>query len=342
MDRILTIHFPEARRGAIRDNDRATSAREWDRTSMQLTGLHHVQFEVRDLDRLERFASDFGLVTVLRTPDRLVMRTLGGDACAYVANRGAEDRFVGLAFTTADRAALDAARGHGGVDLGQLDLPGGGEAVALTDPDGNRVLIVHGSARREPDPPYTELQLNTPFLKQRFGRQQHARDVAPARLWRLGHLGLFVKSFPASARWYGETLGLIGSDVYHVPGVPQAQIVGFMRLDRGEEWTDHHTLALMQDERGGCHHISFEAQDFEAQQRTHRFLKRQDHESIWGVGRHPHGSHVFDVWRSPDGARFETFSDTDLLRASDGTRVHDISSVEMDVWSDDEPTRYFM
>jgi hypothetical protein len=100
-------------------------------------------------------------------------------------------------------------------------------------------------------------------------------------------------------------------------------------------------VALMQDERGGCHHISFEVQDYEAQNRTHRFLKRQHYESIWGVGRHPHGSHVFDVWRSPDGARFETFSDTDLFRASDGTNLHDISTVIMDEWVDDGPERYF-
>ncbi len=310
--------------------------------TIQLTGLHHVRFEARDLDRLEAFAADFGLITVLREPDRLVMRTQGGDECAYVATRGAADRFAGLAFAAADRATLDAARAKGAIDVGQLDLPGGGEAVELSDPDGNSVLVVHGSSRRAADEAWSELLLNTPFRKERFGRQQAARDVAPARLWRLGHIGLFVKSFAASDAWYGEMLGLIGSDVYHVPGVPQAQIVGFMRLDRGEEWTDHHTLALMQDDRGGCHHISFEAQDFEAQQRTHRFLQRQDYEAIWGVGRHPHGSHVFDVWRSTDGARFETFSDTDLLRASDGTRVHDISSVEMDVWSDDEPTRYFI
>ena len=59
------------------------------------------------------------------------------------------------------------------------------------------------------------------------------------------------------------------------------------------------------------------------------------------VGRHPHGSHVFDVWRSPDDARFETFSDTDLFQASDGTNLHDISTVIMDEWLDDGPERYF-
>ncbi len=310
---------------------------------MQLKALHHVTFAVRDLDRQEAFCADFGLIRAERTDSRLVMRTEGGDEACYVAIKGDEDGFVGLAFEVDDAAMLgEAVARLGAEQRPDLDIPGGGRCVALTDPDGNQVLLVHGSARREAGQPDDDLVINTPFAKHRFGRQQSHREVGPARLWRLGHLALFVRSFAASSAWYAEKLGLIGSDVYHVPGVPQAQIVGFCRMDRGEDWVDHHTLAFMQDERGGCHHISFEAHDFEAQQRTHRHLGRKDYDAIWGVGRHPHGSHVFDVWRSPDGARFETFSDTDLFRKSDGTRVHDISTVVMDVWSDDEPTRYFI
>jgi catechol 2,3-dioxygenase-like lactoylglutathione lyase family enzyme len=309
---------------------------------MRLKGLHHVRFQTGDLDRLEVFAQDFGLVTRDRTADRLVMRTRGGDACAYVAMRGDSDAFLGMAFEVETRTHLDEATSRlGASPVASLDLPGGGERVSLRDPDGNEVMLVHAPARQAPEDAYPELQHNTPFSKPRLGRSQFARERGPARLWRIGHVGLFVKSFRAAAAWYGEKLGLIGSDLYHVPGQPRAQIVGFLRMDRGDEYVDHHVLALMQDERGGCHHISFEAQDYEAQQRTHRFLRAKAYESIWGVGRHPHGSHVFDVWRSPDGARFETFSDTDLFRAQDGTRIHDISSVVMDEWSDDEPTRYF-
>lgn len=309
---------------------------------MLIKGLHHVRFQVTDLGRQEQFCADFGLASAERTADRLVMRTRGGDECAYVAVKGESDAFLGLAFEVDTAEALaDAVTRLGASPVQDLDLPGGGRSVALTDPDGNEVLLVHGTGRRMAEDAYPELQINTPFAKHRFGRNQHPRARGPARLWRLGHIGLFVKSFAASSAWYAETLGLVGSDVYHVPGVPQAQIVGFFRLDRGEDYVDHHVVAFMQDERGGCHHISFEAQDFEAQQRTHRYLRAKDYESIWGVGRHPHGSHVFDVWRSPDQARFETFSDTDLFCKSDGTKVHDISTVVMDEWSDDEPTRYF-
>jgi len=310
---------------------------------MPIKAIHHVRFAVEDLERQEAFASDFGLVVADRSDDRLVMRTRGGDAYAYVAIKSEKDRFRGFAFEVESEQDLDrAVEEHGATRLGELDLPGGGTAVALTDPDGNEVVLLHGCEHGEAEEGYPDLVINTPFRKQRFGRNQHPRETGPAQLWRLGHVGIFVKSFAASRQWYEEKLGLIGSDIYHIPHNPNAQIVGFFRLDRGEEYVDHHVVALMQDERGGCHHISFEVQDFEAQNRTHRFLKRKEYEPIWGVGRHPHGSHVFDVWRSPDRARFETFSDTDLFRASDGTNVHDISTVVMDEWSDDEPTRYFV
>lgn len=309
---------------------------------MRLKALHHVRFQVRDLDKQERFGTDFGLITAERTADRLVMHTRGGDQCAYVAVKGDSDKFIGLAFEVDDAASLDeAVTDLGASAVENLDLPGGGRSVSLTDPDGNTVMLVHGVTRADAGDAYPELLLNTPFEKRRFGRNQHGRERGPAQLWRIGHIGLFVKSFRASTEWYARNLGLVGSDIYHIPGQPQAQIVGFFRMDRGEEYVDHHVVAFMQDERGGCHHISFEAQDFEAQQRTHRYLGSKAYEAIWGVGRHPHGSHVFDVWRAPDGARFETFSDTDLFRKDHGTNIHDISQVVMDEWSDDEPTRYF-
>ncbi|SNS92877.1 MULTISPECIES: VOC family protein [unclassified Azospirillum] len=310
---------------------------------MRLQALHHVTFAVRDLDRQETFVKDFGLVIVERTDSRLVMKTCGGDPFAYVAVKGEENRFVGLAFTVENAADLDEAHARlGATAPSDLDLPGGGRSVSLTDPDGNLVLLVHGSQRSEPEPFYPELEHNTPFEKRRFGRNQHGRERGPARLWRIGHVGLFVKSFRTSSEWYEKMFGLIGSDIYHIPGQPQARIVGFFRMDRGDEYVDHHVVAFMQDPRGGCHHISFETQDFEAQQRTHCFLGSKEYEAIWGVGRHPHGSHIFDVWRAPDGARFETFSDTDLFRKEHGTNVHDISQVTMDAWSTDKPDRYFV
>lgn len=311
---------------------------------MRLNRLHHVKFQVPDLDQTERFARDFGLLTVERTEQRLVMRTGGGDAFAYVAERGAEARFIGFGFeVNGDGDLFEAIERHQASPIRQLDTPGGGRAVTLVDPNGFQVDLLVGVARVDPDVPYQPMTLNHPVRYDRVGRFEPKRPLAPAKLFRLGHVGLFVPDFGASLPWYVDVLGLIPSDVYHIPGQPQVRIIGFLRLNHGEAPVDHHCVALMQSQKGetACHHISFEAQDFEAQFMSHRYLEGKGYELVWGVGRHPHGSHIFDVWRDPDRNRFETFSDTDRLKASDGSRVHDIRDVEMDAWSSDPPDRYF-
>lgn len=311
---------------------------------MMLRKLHHVTFHTRDLAQTEQFAQDFGLITIERSATRLVMATQGSEAFAYVAHQSDEPKFIGFAFEVASQADLEEAiSAHGAQGIVELDLPGGGRCATLIDPNGFRMDLIHGAGTKQALPPYPEWQMNSPLAYPREGRFEPKRPMAPAKLFRLGHIGLFVPNFLASLPWYRDVLGLIPSDIYHVPGLPHVQIIGFLRLDHGEELVDHHCIALMQsmDGRSDCHHISFEAQDFEAQFMSHRYLESRGYDLVWGVGRHPHGSHVFDVWRDPDRNRFETFTDTDRLRKSDGTRVHDVHDVEMDVWSSDPPDRYF-
>ena len=309
---------------------------------MKIDAIAYVRFASQDLAATETFAQDFGLLTVARDVERLVMRTAGGDGFAYVAEHADRAAFIGFGLAVASAVDLDeAVARHGATDRRTLDTPGGGEAVTLIDPNGFRVDLVHGLSRSESAATSPDLRFNSPSVRPRQGESQIERTFGPATLFRLGHVGLFVTDFAATAVWYQEKLGLIGSDIYHVPHDPEHRIVGFFRLDHGDAWVDHHTVALMQRETPDCHHISFEVQDFEAQFMAHRWLESKGYEQIWGVGRHPHGSHIFDVWRDPNGVRFETFSDTDLLNTANGTRVHNIKDVQMDLWSSDPPDRYF-
>jgi catechol 2,3-dioxygenase-like lactoylglutathione lyase family enzyme len=310
---------------------------------MRIKSPHHVKFQVPDLDKTESFAQDFGLLTVERTEQQLIMRTGGGDAFAYIAEKAEKPKFIGAAFEVESKSDLESAISeHGASEIRELTTPGGGHAVTLIDPNGIEIDLVYAIERVASESTYPPLEMNFPGHYPRDGRFEPKRPMAPAKLFRLGHLALYVPSFAESLEWYQRVLGLIPSDIYHVPGIPKAQIVGFLRLDRGDDLVDHHCFALMQNEEEiGCHHISFEAQDFEAQAMSHRFLESKEYELVWGVGRHPQGSHIFDVWRDPDRNRFETFSDTDRMKASDGTQIYDISEVDMDIWSSDPPDRYF-
>jgi catechol 2,3-dioxygenase-like lactoylglutathione lyase family enzyme len=309
---------------------------------MKVTGLHHVRFAVSDLERTQAFALDFGLRVAAQDAERLIMNTSGGDAFCYVAERGTERGFRGLAFTVADRSDLEeAAARHGASAVRALDTPGGGWGVTLIDPEGLQVDLVTGIAAQTRAAAPTPVSLNFPDNKARLRVAQNTPVLGPATLFRLGHVGLYVKDFATMAGWYQDVLGMRMSDTLHVPHQPDQKIVGFLRVDRGPELVDHHTLFFGQFGKTDCHHISFEMQDFEAQFIAHRWLAMQGWEANWGVGRHPLGSHVFDVWFDPDRYRWETFSDTDVIDASQQPGNHDIHESEMDIWSSDPPDRYF-
>lgn len=309
---------------------------------MRVSALHHVSFDVTDLGRTEAFAQDFGLITVERRDDRLVMRTGGGDAYSYVARPATQRAFTGIAFEVAGEAELaEAVERHGATPVRDLDLPGGGKAVTLRDPDGlaiDLVTGVKGEPRHAPHPP---LMLNTPGNPGRLtDATQPTRKAEPARLHRLGHMAIFCRSFAASFPWYRDVLGLVPSDMMYDRD-PDKVVVAFMRINGGETPVDHHTFLLFERGRLDLHHISFEVQDFEEQFMAHRWLGSRGWTPNWGVGRHPLGSHVFDVWLDPDGYRFETFSDTDLVTMKRPTGSYELHETELDIWSSETPERYF-
>lgn len=309
---------------------------------MRLKSVHHVSFAVTNLAETRRFAEDFGLVTVSSDPDRLFMRTSGGDAWCYQAEQADSRAFLGLGFAVESEDDLNGAVAkHGATPVRELDTPGGGLGVTLAGPEGLRVDLVTSVRGEEPQQTLPQLRLNAPGERTRFTVPQNHRPLGPATLFRLGHVGLFVKDFRGMAAWLETVLGMKRSDSLHVPGKPDANIGGFFRLDRGKEWVDHHSLFLGQSNRSDVHHISFEAQDYEAQFRAHRWLEKQGWDLNWGVGRHPLGSHVFDVWFDPDRYRFESFSDTDLVNCDHQPGHYDAKTQTLDMWSSDSPERYF-
>jgi catechol 2,3-dioxygenase-like lactoylglutathione lyase family enzyme len=183
------------------------------------------------------------------------------------------------------------------------------------------------------------MQINHPARPVRWNTGHARREVGPAPLLKLGHVGLFIRSFDTVA-WYERVLGLRCSERFHA-GTPDQPLGGFWRLDHGPRHTDHHTVGFFAFGKTELHHISFEVADIEQQMFAHRHLQRGGWELGWGVGRHPLGSHVFDTWKDPNGLRFETYSDTDLCNDQRPAAEHPIAGSEMDLWSNDGAERYF-
>jgi catechol 2,3-dioxygenase-like lactoylglutathione lyase family enzyme len=309
---------------------------------MALLGLHHIHLSVPDFDASAAFLHDFGFHPAGQNGDRQYFRTSGANTYSVVLEPAGKPGLVAFAFEV--ESADDLARAvkqHGATPPQALQGPGGGSFVNLTDPDGKTISLVHGVARRAVDQPVCPyLEVNYGNIKPRKGSSQNFVPPGPAQLLRMGHVGLFTIDMARSDQWYREVLGLIPSDVFYA-GKPDNLVAGFYRIDRGDEYVDHHTVALFGFGKNDLHHVSFEVQDSEAQFMSHRWLKQRQYESVWGVGRHPKGSHVFDLWREPSGYRFETFSDTDLCTAEHKAGVFPIQEQEMDLWLDQSHEPYF-
>ena len=108
---------------------------------VKVAGLAWLEFEKPDLDRAERFGTDFGFTVADRTPDAVLLRGRQAAAACLVVRRGPQARFVGPAFAAAAREDLD--RLARGMD-GTVTAHWGGHTVLLRDPSGYPVRVVHG------------------------------------------------------------------------------------------------------------------------------------------------------------------------------------------------------
>lgn len=248
-----------------------------------------VVYEHNDLAKAREFYLDFGMSIAEERPgEQIFFRGYGTEPFVYVARQAAgESRFVGAAYEVDSRGELEKAAGFPGAGcIAKLDAPGGGEAVTLTDPIGNQVFLVYGQTRRTPEPHSLErLTVNYEDDKPRKGTF-HRFKTGPARVYRWGHYGVTYSAgkYQEMYDWYTTTLSLAPSDIVYKDGKP---ITCFFHIDRGLEFTDHHSFFFKPCKNGrpAVAHSAFEVHDFDVQQLGHQYLKSRGYELCWGVGR---------------------------------------------------------
>jgi hypothetical protein len=89
--------------------------------------------------------------------------------------------------------------------------------------------------------------------------------------------------------------------------------MSFIRCDRGQTPTDHHTLAMMLGPTNRYVHSAYQVCDLDALAAGGEYLLDEGYQRSWGIGRHIQGSQIFDYWRDPDGFLVEHFADGDLF-----------------------------
>ncbi len=283
---------------------------------MRVTDVAHVRFSAPDLDLMERFVGDFGMQP-FREGGALYGRGCGGSPYLHMTELG-EPGFVALGLVAPSSEALADFAAARGLAVEPLDRPGGGTMVQLRDPDNYLVELVAGQAAAAPVIPSRSTAPNDATEKRRL-RAVHRIDPKPSHVVRLGHCVLGVSDFRRSEAWYKEHFGFITSDEVVLPD--GAAIGAFLRCDRGDELTDHHSLFLIQGPRGvGFNHAAFEILDADDLFVGHDWLQRAGWTPHWGIGRHVLGSQIFDYWRDPWGHTLEHWTDGDLFTAADGSR----------------------
>ncbi|MFO1407872.1 MAG: VOC family protein [Steroidobacteraceae bacterium] len=308
--------------------------------TVKATRLAYLLWERPDLDSAEAFLAAFGLSVGHRAEDALYLRGTAAAPYCYVVRRAAAPRFVGFALEVASRDDLAtlSARVPGAGPVEPLAGPCGGEVVRMTDPSGFVIEAVHGQRAW----PALErrgaiVEWNTADATPRVDATQRV-PIAPPEVIKLGHVVLELVDFQATCGWYTRHFGFIPSDVQVLPdGSP---LVTFMRLDLGDEPADHHTLALAQGLLVGYSHSAYELVDADAVGMGHRVLRERGHRHSWGIGRHLHGSQVFDYWKDPWGDKHEHYSDGDVFTAAVPTGVSEVTRDSMAQWGPPLPADF--
>lgn len=291
------------------------------------------------MEKTESFLRDFGLLLTRREQDVLYMRgAAAGPAYCYRLQQGPKARFLGLGFEVSSRAELEALAALAGASTIEASAhPGGGQQVSLRDPSGFLVEVLWNQKRVPALPCRKPLPVNSSAQQPRVNEPQRP-PLRPTEVLRLGHAVLEVADFQATCSWYTQHLGLIPSDVQVLPdGSPG---VVFLRLDRGPEPTDHHTLAIAQGFMPLYSHSAYEVVDLDAITMGHRFLKSRRWTHAWGVGRHILGSQLFDYWQDPCGDKHEHYCDGDVFTSDHPLGVHPIHREAMAQWGPPMPASF--
>lgn len=302
---------------------------------IKIEDIAYVRFSAPDLEAMKAFLIDFGLTPSVGADGVLYGRGAGTAPFVHATTHG-EPRFLAMGFRAESVADLEKLAASEGTSVKPLDAPGGGYVVTLTDPDGFQIEVVAGQTPTAPlplpeNPPHNDAYAQ-PRMREALRLSRGASSVV-----RLGHGVLEITDFRKSEAWYKERFGFITSDEIEVG--PGFSIAAFMRCDRGDTPTDHHTLFLLQGQGAPrFHHAAFEVAGMDDLMRGHDHLKKAGRTPAWGIGRHVLGSQIFDYWRDPWGHELEHWTDGDQFAVADGSRVTPLQELLDVQWGPQHPS----
>jgi len=306
---------------------------------IKATDIAYGRFRAPDLDAMEEFLTNFGLVRSDRTPTALYMRGTDPPHHIHITEKG-DPKVVGLAYYAAsadDLTRLAKAPGASAVEA--IDEPGGGKRVRLTEPNGYQIEVVHGIATL-PEIVTRRQKLNTGEEPLSRAGELMRLPKGPSHVKRVAHGVLMTPKFEETLAWFRETLGFICSD--DVYAGDKGNLIGsFNRCDRGDIYVDHHVFFCLRHEKTGLNHLSFEVPDIDDVAMGHDHLKQTGkYEHMWGIGRHVLGSQVYDYWADPWGRVHEHWADSDRLNLANGSNLVPAEEALVSQWGERPPEKF--
>jgi catechol 2,3-dioxygenase-like lactoylglutathione lyase family enzyme len=308
-------------------------------TALKVRDIAFGRLRAPDLDAMEEFLVNFGMMRAERTPTALYMRGTDAAHHIHVTEKG-DPRFVGLAWYARSEDELkEAAKLPGASAIEAIDEPGGGKRVRLKEPNGYQIEIVHGIQTPPPIPVrYQHVNSGVEPVK-RAGEVMRLRKGA-SQVKRIAHGVIATPDVVGTTKWFRDTLGLIRSDDVFV-GNKDNLLGTFSRADCGDEYVDHHAFFCFQHQHAGLNHLSFEVHDIDDVFLGHEHLKRVGkYEHLWGIGRHLLGSQVYDYWADPWGRGHEHWADSDRLNARNGGNLVPVEEGLASQWGEQPPEKF--
>jgi hypothetical protein len=231
------------------------------------------------------------------------------------------------------------AKAPGATGVENIDEPGGGKRVRLTEPNGYQIEVVCGID------PVKEIPVKRQKLNSGESPLSRAGELmrlpkGPSHVKRVGHGVLMTPRFGETVAWFRDTLGFICSDDVYAEN--KNNLIGsFNRCDRGDDYVDHHVFFCLAHEKTGLNHLSFEVSDIDDVHMGHEYLKKfGKYEHMWGIGRHVLGSQVYDYWADPWGRVHEHWADSDRLNLANGSNLVSVQDALISQWGEAPPEKF--
>ena len=255
-------------------------------TEFPIVGLRSVAFGLPDPVAAARFyVAAWGLVVAAEQDGVICLRGTGLDHHLLSLHQAPAPVILSISFRAASRAALDLIAVRAVAAGGQLlhgVIPSrdaaGGVVLALRDPWGGIIRVVHGDRTHSPLPP---------------------DDLRPERL---AHVNINSVDVDALRVFFEEGLGFRLTD--------RSAQMAFVRTN-----ADHHAVVIAQSAANGLNHVAFQLPRWESVMLAAGRMIDAGYPIAWGVGRHGPGDNIFAYFIGP--AQFVIEYTAEVLQVDD-------------------------